>query len=109
MKLFAACIKAAPVIGYQLGGVYLLTPPVAPPPLVYVGETSRTFAARWQEHLDALRQGFHANDGLRRMWREYGDLHATVLWIGPRAQVRAMERWWMQELRRRGYRLANEV
>jgi hypothetical protein len=110
VKHFAACIKSAPRIGGGLGGVYLLVPLVRGVPLVYCGQTTRaTFAVRWQEHLDGLRLGYHVNDGLRSLWRAYGDLHACVVWVGPRAATVAMERWYFSELRRRGFVLANEV
>lgn len=105
MKLLTACIKAAPPLAPGLGGVYLL----AAPGLVYCGQTVAGFGRRWQEHADDLRRGYHVNDALRAAFKAHGDLHATVVWIGPKAQTRAMERWWMTELRRRGFRLANEV
>ena len=109
MKHFAACIKSAPPLQSGIGGVYLLTPLCAPPSQVYIGMTVAGFARRWQEHLDDLRLGRHVNDQLRALWRQYGDLHAVPLWVGPKAQARPMEIFWMQELRRRGYRLANEA
>lgn len=105
MKLLTACIKAAPLLPSQCGGVYLL----ACPSCVYAGMTVAGFGRRWQEHLDDLRRGHHVNDVLRAAWKAHGDLHATALWIGPKVQTRPMEIFWMQELRRRGYRLANEV
>lgn len=109
MKHLAACIKAAPPLPARCGGVYLLAPLCRPAPAVYIGMTTTTFARRWQEHADDLRRGYHVNDVLRGLWRAYGDLHATALWVGPRAATRDMERWYMTELRRRGYVLANEV
>lgn len=109
MKHFAACIKSAPPLASGLGGVYLLMPLVRVVPVVYVGQTVAGFDRRWAEHLDDLRLGRHVNDGLRSAWRLYGDLHATVLWIGPKAQARPMEVWYMQQLRARGYVLANEA
>lgn len=105
MKHFTACIKAAPPLGPGLGGVYLLA---APGGLCYVGQTVAGFDRRWQEHLDDLRRGYHVNDALRAAWKAHGDLHATALWIGPKSQAVTMERWYMSELRRRGFVLANE-
>ena len=105
MKHFAACINAAPPLPRQCGGVYLLMWPGG----VYCGQTVQGFATRWEEHLSDLRRGYHVNDALRAAWRAYGDLHATVLWIGAKAQARPMEVWYMQQLRARGYVLANEV
>ena len=104
MKHLAACIKSAPVLPRQCGGVYLLAWPGG----CYIGETVAGFDRRWQEHLDDLRRGYHVNDALRAAWRQFGDLHATVLWIGPKAQAVPMERWYMQQLAARGWRLANE-
>lgn len=105
MRHFAACIACAPPLPRAAGGVYLLAWPGG----CYVGMTVAGFGRRWQEHADDLRRGYHANDALRLAWRQYGDLTATALWIGPKATTRDMERWYMAELRRRGYRLANEV
>jgi hypothetical protein len=109
MKHLAACIKAAPPLPRQCGGVYVLAPLCRPCAVLYVGMTAAGFDRRWQEHADDLRLGRHVNDALRALWRQYGDLHAAVLWVGPKAQARAMEVWYMGELRRRGWRLANEV
>lgn len=109
MKLLTAYIKAAPTIPAGMGGCYLLLPPV-PSRLVYVGQTARaTFAIRWQEHADALRHGYHVNDALRGLWREHGDLLAVPLGVWPREHLTAWERYWFDEMRRRGYRLANEA
>jgi hypothetical protein len=109
VRHFAECIAAAPELPYKGGGVYLLAPLARPVPAVYVGQTVAGFGRRWQEHLDDLRLGRHVNDQLRAFWRRYGDMHATVLWIGHKSQARPMELWWMRTLRARGYRLANEV
>jgi hypothetical protein len=105
MKLLTECIACAPPLPSKAGGVYLLAWPGG----VYCGMTVAGFARRWQEHMDDLRLGRHVNDGLRAAWRQHGDLHAAVLWIGAKAEALPMERWYMTELRRRGYRLANEV
>lgn len=106
VKHFAACIKVAPPLPPACGGIYILA---APGGVVYVGQTVRPFAVRWQEHADDLRLGRHVNDALRRAWRAHGDLAAQAIYLCAKEHTVAWERWWMVELRRRGYVLANEV
>lgn len=107
MKHLSACIKHAPRIPPGFGGVYAWCWPGGG---VYVGQTARSdFATRWREHLDGLRLGYHHNDGMRAAWKAYGDAAPIVLGVYPRRHLTAWERWWMTELRRRGWRVSNEV
>lgn len=66
----------------QYGGIYLLGASGHP---AYIGQTKRTFAKRWHEHLVLLNSGVHPNDSLQRTFVQVKakGLHAAILKVAP--------------------------
>lgn len=90
------------------GAIYLLVFPSG----CYVGLTRQQLAGRWLEgHLTDLAKRRHPNDGLRAAYAQYGaaGISGTVLGLYAIQYLEAWERYWINELRRRGYKLTNEV
>jgi group I intron endonuclease len=76
---------------------------------IYIGQTSRAFNARWDEHKADLVSGTHCNYKLMRHYGLYGlsDFRWVVLETCHPRNLNEREGYWMTKYRYKGYTLWN--
>lgn len=80
-------------------GIYLIVCQRAN--LCYVGQTSRTIAARWKEHWALLQYGRHPNDKMQAAWKQYGGaaFEVAILEVVKNPKLLdARERFWIKRI-----------
>jgi hypothetical protein len=77
----------------------------------YVGQTRRSFAQRWREHVRDLRLGQHANTQLQKIYRDGAVIVAGVIvalkTTISKQRIEMIEQQAIAQAKRRGLRVVN--
>jgi hypothetical protein len=79
----------------------------------YIGQTRRSFAQRWREHVRDLRLGQHANAQLQKLYRDGAVIVAGVIvalkTTISKQRIEMIEQQAIAQAKRRGLRVVNVV
>lgn len=92
-------------------GIYYLRIIMSTGDYYYIGQTRRSFAQRWREHLRDLRLGQHANAQLQKLYRDGAVIVAGVIVaLKPtisKQRIELIEQNAIRQAQRKGLRVVN--
>jgi hypothetical protein len=92
-------------------GIYYLRVITTSGDYYYIGQTRRSFAQRWREHVRDLRLGQHANAQLQKIYRDGSVIVAGVIvalkTTISKQRIEMIEQQAIAQAKRRGLRVVN--